>query len=227
MIVQAYDFETTGVNARECEPVSLAIVEAHINDQGLYEVSHTMHSILQIDADEVPSGAYGVHGINKAKTLAEGRCPNATIPQLTGTVLGYNNNSYDNVIATRYGATIHTSIDIFVATRRMKSEGALDKATLSASYEALVGKPAAGAHDALADVHMTLSLIHPIMQHYSFSKFDEFVGWLTAGVGDGNMKMPFGKHKGVRLKDLPPSYVNWAKENMTLTGDLKAGFDSL
>jgi len=26
--------------------------------------------------------------------------------------------------------------------------------------------------------------------------------------------MPFGKHKGTPLRDLPPSYVNWCIENL-------------
>lgn len=227
MIVSAYDFETTGVNARECEPVSVAIIEAEIYDDGsFYERTH-IHEILQIEALAVPEGAQRVHGISKERTVSEGLQAESVIRGLTGTVLGYNNTSYDNVIAGRYGATIQGSIDIFVATRRMKTEGALAKATLSASYEQLTGKKADGAHDALADVRMTLELIQPIMQHYAFTKFEDLVEFVSVGKGDGNMVMPFGKHKGKKLKDLPGSYVRWALENMTLTGDLKAGFDSL
>lgn len=227
MIVHAYDFETTGVNARECEPVSVAVIKAEIHEDGSFTEQKVLNRILQIEADEVPAGAQKVHGISKEMTMHLGVPPEEIISGLTGLVLGYNNNSYDNVIAGRYGATIQGSIDIFVATRRMKTEGALAKATLSASYEQLTGKKAEGAHDALADVRMTLELIQPIMQHYAFTKFEDLVEFVSVGKGDGNMVMPFGKHKGKKLKDLPGSYVRWALENMTLTGDLKAGFDSL
>lgn len=227
MIVNAYDFETTGVNARECEPVSVAIVQAKIHEDGSFTEHEALNRILRIMADEVPAGAQRVHGISKEMTTSLGVPPEEVISGLTGLVLGYNNNSYDNVIAGRYGATIQGSIDVFVATRRMKSEGALHKATLSASYEQLTGKSAEGAHDALADVRMTLELIQPIMQHYAFAKFADFVEFVSVGRGDANMAMPFGKHKGKKLKDLPGSYVRWMKENTTLTGDLKAGFDCL
>ena len=227
MIVNAYDFETTGVNARECEPVSVAVSKAEIFDDGLFHIIESTHEILRIDADEVPAGAQNVHGISKAMTEELGRNPGDIIPSVSGLVLGYNNNSYDNVIAERYGATITGSIDVFVATRRMKVEGVLPRATLSGAYESLTGKTAEGAHDALADVLMTLELINPIMQHYKFSTFAEFVEWTTTARGNGEMKMPFGKHKGIALNKLPPSYVRWAKKNMTLTGDLKAGFDNL
>lgn len=227
MIVNAYDFETTGVNARECEPVSVAIIESKIFDDGSFEEISHVHEILQIEALVVPEGAQRVHGISKELTVSEGLQAEGVISGLTGLVLGYNNNSYDNVIAGRYGAVIQGSIDIFVATRRMKTEGALAKATLGASYEQLTGKRAEGAHDALADVRMTLELIQPIMKHYAFAKFEDLVEFVSVGKGDANMVMPFGKHKGKKLKDLPGSYVRWAMENMTLTGDLKAGFDSL
>lgn len=227
MIVHAYDFETTGVNARECEPVSVAVIKAEIHEDGSFTEQKVLNRILQIEADEVPAGAQKVHGISKEMTMHLGVPPAEIISGLTGLVLGYNNNSYDNVIAGRYGAIIQGSIDIFVATRRMKTEGALAKATLSASYEQLTGKRAEGAHDALADVRMTLELIQPIMQHYAFAKFEDLVEFVSVGKGDANMVMPFGKHKGKKLKDLPGSYVRWAMENMTLTGDLKAGFDSL
>ena len=53
---------------------------------------------------------------------------------IIGTV-GYNNNSYDNVIAARYGAEIEQSIDLIAATRRLKKEGVLEKATLTCAYE--------------------------------------------------------------------------------------------
>lgn len=227
MIVHAYDFETTGVNARECEPVSVAVIKAEIHEDGSFTEHEVLNRILQIEADEVPAGAQKVHGISKEMTKFFGVPPAEVISGLTGLVLGYNNNSYDNVIAGRYGATIQGSIDIFVATRRMKTEGVISKATLSASYEQLTGFEATDAHDALADVRMTLSLIKPIMQHYGFTSFEEFVEFVSKGKGDANMEMPFGKFKGKKLKDLPGSYVRWAKENMDLTGDLKAGFDCL
>lgn len=227
MIVKAYDFETTGVNARECEPVSVAIVEVKISDDGSYEVLSEEHEILEIEADEVPAGAFGVHGICKSKTIEFGRDPHAICANITGTVLGYNNNSYDNVIAARYGAEIEQSIDLIAATRRLKKDGVLEKATLTCAYETLVGESAKNAHDALADVHLTLALIKPIMAHYQFESFPELVDFLNTGKGDENMKMPFGKHKGKQLKNLPKDYVVWCKENLQMTPDLKAGFACL
>lgn len=34
--------------------------------------------------------------------------------------------------------------------------------------------------------------------------------------------MPFGKHKGTKLANIPASYLIWAYDNLTLRDDLKA-----
>lgn len=40
------------------------------------------------------------------------------------------------------------------------------------------------------------------------------------------MEMPYGKHKGVKLCNLPKSYVRWALENMdNLSPDLQLGLE--
>lgn len=228
MQVLAYDFETTGPVPRQCEPLQLGAALVKINEDGSFTLGKTWDEILTIEADEVPAGAFRVHGISKEATL-KGKCPKTTVSALLNgdIVLGYNNRSFDDVIARRYGAEIIGSIDLFVATRRMKTEGALEKASLTAAYEALTGKKAVGAHDALSDVKMTLELIKPCMEFFKCETFEEFIEFLSTSTATTDMKMPFGKHKGVKLKDLPKSYVQWSKKNMDLDGDLKAGFDLL
>ena len=34
------------------------------------------------------------------------------------------------------------------------------------------------------------------------------------------MRMPFGKHKGRELTEIPPDYLEWVARNLTITGDL-------
>ena len=34
------------------------------------------------------------------------------------------------------------------------------------------------------------------------------------------MKMPFGRHKGKELSAIPPDYLEWISDNLTITGDL-------
>lgn len=228
MRVTAYDFETTGPVPANCEPLQLGIMDVTIHENGDYTVNSYLDQLMTIKADEVPEGAYRVHGINKGMTVGS-NCPRTLISSNLNnvTVLGYNNTSFDDTIAKRYGAHIANSIDMFTAARRMKSEGVIEKATLSGAYTALTGEEPENAHDALSDVKMTLALIKPVMAHYKFETFSELVTFLQTFKADVNLKMPFGKHKGIALKDLPKSYVQWAKKNMSLTGELKASFDLL
>lgn len=226
MIVRAYDFETTGPVPKTCEPLQLGYVDADIQEDGSYTVLGEGNLLIQIEAEEVPKGAFGVHGISKEMTL-NGCQPSVIKEKIHGTVLGYNNRSFDDVIARRYGAEITQSIDMFPLALRLKSSGFLDKANLGAAYQGLTGKEPEGAHDALADVRMTLDLIKPAMAVYKIETFTQFLAWLKGGVANPNIKMPFGKHKGTPMGELPASYINWMKENMDLQGDLKATVESL
>lgn len=226
MLVKAYDFETTGPNPKVCEPLQIGIVDAKIHQDGSFEILGSSNTLIQIEAEEVPKGAFTVHGISKQMTL-KGVEPSTIEKLVHGTVLGYNNRAFDDTIARRYGADITRSIDIFLATQRLRSMGLIPKATLTVAYETLVGKTAENAHDALADVLMTLELIQPCMNAFKIKTFTEFLDFIAKGKANVKMLMPFGKHSGTPLDQLPKGYVNWAKANLDLTGDLKASFEAL
>jgi hypothetical protein len=34
------------------------------------------------------------------------------------------------------------------------------------------------------------------------------------------MKMPFGRHKGKEISEIPPDYLEWVSDNLTISGDL-------
>lgn len=222
MEVIAYDFETTGVDPKTCEPLQVAASKVKIAEDGSTTTISTLKTYLKIEASSVPEGAYKIHGIDKQLTEMVGKDPFAVVPKISGVVLGYNNKRYDDIILTRYGGDIVDSIDLFVGTSRLKKQGILERASLSAAFEALTGEEALNAHDAQADVVMTLGLIKPMMGALGLNTFQDLVTYLSSPLGDVNMLMPFGKHKGTRLCDLPSSYVNWLKTSADLYGDLKA-----
>ena len=33
------------------------------------------------------------------------------------------------------------------------------------------------------------------------------------------MKMPFGRHKGKEISEIPPDYLEWISDNLTISGD--------
>lgn len=228
MRLTAYDFETTGVDPKTCEPVQLGAVVVTVHECGSYTVESEYETLLK-PVNAIPAGAAAVHGISTEDAQTHGLDPFEQVKQhITGTVLGYNSNSYDNRIAQRYGGSITKSVDLFIGISRMKKAKVLPKASLGAAFQILTGKPPENAHNALADVYMTLELIPYVMKFAQVGTFTELVQWLETPVVDINSPWPFGKHKGVAIRDLPDHYVSWALENMSnLDADLKGALLSL
>lgn len=216
MLITAYDYETTGVDPHTCEPVQMAAMVVTMNEDGTYTPVSETCEILKCNS-EVPEGAYRVHGISTEMARSSTVYPHKyTAEHIRNSVLGYNNTNYDDHIAKRYGADITQSIDVFTAVNRLKAKGVLSKASLSAAYEHFTGAEAENAHDALADVQMTLALIPYLMEALEFKTFTEFVNYVSTPQGSLDTVWPFGKWKGKKVCNLPPSYVRWALENMRI-----------
>lgn len=231
MLIFAHDYETTGVNPQKCGVVQAALCFVDLADDGSFKVLEKDVQILH-PGELIPAGASGVHGIYdhhvEGKPLWESYLADQfEVVNTAGieAVCGYNSISFDNKIAARAGLGEFPQLDVFIATKRVKNAGKLEKANLSAAYEGLTGRKAEGAHDALDDVLMTLELIKPCMDFAQVGTVAEFMEWLSKPVGSKSAVMPFGKHKGVKLCNLPKSYARWALENMNLDADTKLGLE--
>lgn len=230
MLIFAHDYETTGVNAEKCGVVQAALCFVDLREDGSFSVLERDVSLLH-PGEPIPAGASGVHGIYDHHVES---CPNyeaylAEQFELVNdtaieAVLGYNSISFDDKIARRCGMGEYPAIDLIVATKRFKAMG-LDSAKLGSAYQWLTGKEPVGAHDALADILMTLELIQPAMGKAQCVGLSEFIDWMRTPWASPSMTMPYGKHKGMKLCNLPKSYVRWALENMTLSADLKLGLE--
>lgn len=231
MLIFGHDYETTGVNPNKCGVVQAALCFANLHDDGSFEVQQMDVQLLN-PGELIPAGASGIHGIYDHHVADKPHWESYLAEQFEvvntsgiKAVLGYNSIGFDNKIAARAGLAEFPQIDVFVATKRMKNAGLLEKANLSAAYEGLTGRKAVGAHDAMVDICMTLELVKPCMEFAKVGSLAEFIEWLSKPVGSKSAVMPFGKHKGVKLCNLPKSYVRWALENMTLDADTKLGLE--
>lgn len=225
--VIAHDFETTGVNAATCGVVQSAILIANIHEDGSYEVvaeEDRMHN----PGCPIPDGASAVHGIrnhmvdhlpNFADSLEE-TYEQAVTEFQPVMVIGYNSNHFDNVIARRVGMpNTLRELDLMIAARRLMARGVLARARLVDAYEGLTGLPPRNAHNAAADVYMTLDLIQPAMRLFNIPTFEAFCEYLSKPVVLLDMVMPYGKHKGVALRNVPKSYRSWLLEKANDTSD--------
>lgn len=229
MNVIAHDFETTGVQSRTCGVVQSAIASVEIDIMGGYRIV-SQEVDLHHPGCPIPKGASDVHGITDqmvaGKPSFEETVPD-TYEQVVAkfdptAVLGYNSNRFDNNIARRLGLDVDSLIqlDMMVAANRLMTRGYLTRARLVDAYEQLTGKAPENAHDAMADVIMTLELIKPTMEIMEFESFPDLVGWLTKPEANPKMRMPFGKHKGSPLEIIPKGYLEWLAKKTDLQEEL-------
>lgn len=87
------------------------------------------------------------------------------------------------------------------------------------------------AHRAAADVEVTVKLLERLVEDaikYEMIDPDQDIGkQLAAIMSEPTMvkNFPFGKHKGVPLKDVPTEYYNWALQNMDVFKEENEKYD--
>lgn len=232
MLILAHDYETTGVNAAACGVVQSALCFVNLEQDGTFEIVERDVQLLH-PGEPIPAGASGVHGIFDHHVALAPAYEIYLAEQFAvvgdtdvEAVLGYNNKGFDDKIARRCGMGEYPAIDLCVAAKRFKTMGVMVKANLGAAYLALTGRQPQNAHDAMADVQMTLELVQPSMVLAKCGTVTEFMAWMDAPWASHQMLMPFGKHKGEKLCNLKKDYVKWALENLeSLDPDLKLGLE--
>lgn len=118
-------------------------------------------------------------------------------------VLICHNLSFDSKFVSRYIENLTGGIcTLQLARHHVKDSTNHKLATLAEHFKLDTGK----AHDALGDVHTTTQLLRKLVELTGRS----LPQMVSAGVKAKNFHtMPFGKHKGRLLMDLPIAYVNW------------------
>ena len=119
------------------------------------------------------------------------------------TVLICHNVAYDRKFVARYIENCVGEICTLQLARHYVKDSANHKlATLAEHFGLDTGK----AHDALGDVHTTTQLLRKLVALTGRS----LPQMVAAGIKAKNFHtMPFGKHKGKLLMNLPIAYVNW------------------
>lgn len=73
-----------------------------------------------------------------------------------------------------------------------------------------IGGPAETAHRAAGDVRMTVAIINHLLRSVSWEMLHQVMTTEQLPT-----KMPFGKHKGKLISELPRDYIEWGLANMT------------
>ena len=139
---------------------------------------------------------------------------------------GYNTLSFDLPVLYKINPDIKDQcvhhIDVYVIVLRYLSQYGTKLVDV---YENYCAGDASNAHDASADCRFTNEVL---------AKFMLEKGWTYSDVLKDLSKprayhtMPFGKHQGIPVKDVPRQYIRWANNNWTdKSPDMQATFDSV
>lgn len=217
-LIVVADTETTGLGA----------------DAGVVEYAHAVCRLVEIDGVErleilhessslidpqhpIPAGASNVHGITDDMVQGQPLLSEYLPPLFAALsddllLVGHNFISYDwKYLAPHFAERPALGCTLNAARKFLD----LPNNRLETIY-AQTGGPAEAAHRAAGDVRMTVHIINHMLKVVSWAMLHE------AMTTRPPLKMPFGKHKGKLVSELPKDYIEWALANMTgLRDDLR------
>jgi exodeoxyribonuclease X len=196
------DFETTGLQPGY-RPVEIAWLEF----DSLYKVSQSVTSLIDPRIPIEP-GAQKVHGISSEML--------AGMPTLEEFLQGEHADKFadEHVLVVAHNAAFDlpmfapfckkaTSLCTMRLAQALYPTAANHKLQTLAAMFAVDVEP---THRAMADVGACFELLRTIAKKEDKS-IDELL--VVASYTSPESLMPFGKHKGTKIKDLPSDYVAW------------------
>lgn len=220
----AGDVESTGLNATD-KVVEIAWAEL---DDDLNILSMT-RSLINPEMP-IPAGASAVHGIvadhvRDAPTIYEFMAEEQYPLAGEESVLFAHQAKFDEKYFKPWMPDHLGSICTLKLAREVYPDADNHKLqTLRYFLELNVDVTHSEAHTALADVKVLVALIQKIKADTGWDVAEMFEFCNTP---KEVVRMPFGKHKGTRLKDLPKAYVRWLLGLADLDTDLRFSLEKL
>jgi exodeoxyribonuclease X len=203
----ALDFETTGLNPGY-RPLEIAWVEFDSNFNVVEQVTSLINPHIPIE-----SGAQRTHGISAEMLVNEPSLDDFLKKTHAGkfadehVLVVAHNASYDVPMFHPYCKKITP-----LCTMRLGQTLYADaKNHTLQTLSTLLNVDVEPTHRALDDALTSFYLMKNIATEHGMS-IDEMLTLIQSASLDS--PMPFGKHKGTKLKDLPSDYVRWLTENL-------------
>jgi len=203
-----FDTETTG----RVEPDLIEAAWLAVSDLKTLEVEEQFVQRYRPDKP-IEMGAMAVHHILEEELLD---CPSArtfTLPEDTGYLVGHSIDYDWGVI----GKPDVKRICTYAMTRKLWPE--VDSHSQSALMfhfskdRKKTRDNLKNAHSALADVKFCRILLNKVILAVRPASWEDL--WEFSERARIPETMPFGKHKGVKIIDLPDDYRKWALNNLT------------
>ena len=215
MIAVVFDTETT-----DQEPLVAQIVQLGVLQHMGEEVPDIIMNSLCDPGIPIPPGSSEVHRIlDEHVELA----PDVSIVVDTflrylksipfPVLVGHNINYYDVPVVAKVSEEIKAfpTIDTYMMSRRLYPE--LESHKLADVYVALGGDmDPEGAHDAVYDCVLNHFIFQKMLEKLNYT-VEEF--WQYSLIPTAFSIMPFGKHKGKKMEDVPTGYLTWCAKTFT------------
>jgi DNA polymerase III epsilon subunit-like protein len=223
----SFDLETTGVDVKTTRPVQVSLVSYDQNAEAVRILMNALCNPLM----EIEDGASAVHGITAQKVV---RMPDYQVVlfQLAHLVRCYP----DHILVTMNGKSFDLPItkaclgydpfeglphfDVLQAAYRYFPD--LTSRKLGDLYAHFFGMSLEGAHDATADALASVRIAREIAKRMRMSVSD-----LIRDLDEPKPYsiMPFGKHKGLTLDQIPVGWARYMTNVPDLAPDLRSTVD--
>lgn len=220
----AGDIESTGVGTTD---KAVEIAWAELDDD--FNVLSTTRSLIN-PGISIPAGASAVHGITAATvkdapTIDEYMCEMGYPLAGEEIILAAHNVAFDARYFKPWIPDYVGGICTLKLARKVYEDADNHKLqTLRYHLNLDVDVEHHEAHTALADVKVLVALLKRIAQDTGWEVADMF---MFCNSPQEVKKMPFGKHKGLKLADLPKSYIKWLLGLDNLDEDLRFSLEKL
>ena len=220
----AGDVESTGLNSTD---KVVEIAWAELDDD--FNILSSTRSLINPEIP-IPAGASAVHGIvadhvRDAPTICEFMAELEYPLAGDEIIFSAHNAQFDAKYFKPWMPDYMGSICTLKLAREVYPDADNHKLqTLRYFLELDVDVAHNEAHTALADVKVLVSLLRKIKADTGWDVVDMFEFCNTPRE---IVRMPFGKHKGTRLKDLPKTYVRWLLGLADLDADLRYSLEKL
>lgn len=218
-ILLVLDTETTGTDLRTTSIVQLAVVR--YSPDAFHQCLMNSYCVPQHQMEE---GALKVHGIvpetyqwapHESYLLWQFHLLLLALGGPEKIILvSHNGARFDipliDILHPAIELAGYRHIDTYTSEMRMDPGG---EHKLGPAYAKLSGQPEINAHDAGADCIMAAEILRYQSQANPDMTPDLWVDWQTSPMVLA--LWPWGKYKGIPLKDVPVDYIKWCRKRFT------------
>lgn len=201
------DTETTGLT----DPRPVEIAWLGLKDIASLEIVDEFEQRYNPEKP-IEFGAMAVHHILDEDVADKPSCETFKLPEETEYIIGHNID-YDWEAVGRPDVK---RIDTLALSRRIwKDAGSHSLGALMymlAKDKRKVRERLKSAHSAMTDVKMCRFVLSKIVRELGVESWDNL--WHISEEYRIPESMPFGKHKGTLISELPPDYIEWAVTNL-------------